>query len=109
MRNFVLKSLVQDSGALRWTFNLEAIASNYSILTEFRNYGKPFSGPTAFIGGGNSRYISYVCTYIHGFHKKYFTPGLLQSTIITITHTHTHTHTHTQEYTINQIHVIPSC
>jgi len=65
MRNFLLKSLVQDAGKkFRWLFNLEAMTRSYSTLTGFTNHGKPFAGPTAFLSGSNSRYITYVCLYV---------------------------------------------
>jgi esterase len=59
LRRFLLKSAGRDdSGGFFWKMNLPAIAANYSRLCTAAGEGRPFTGPTLFIRGGKSDYIS---------------------------------------------------
>lgn len=57
-RQFLLKSLYwKEKGLLAWRFNLEVIAREILKVGEALPSTAIFSGPTAFIRGGNSWYI----------------------------------------------------
>lgn len=56
---FLLKNLKPDENKqLHWQFNLDCIAQNYHKLTEGIKFEKPYKGPTLFIKGENSDYIT---------------------------------------------------
>lgn len=58
LRQFLLKSLQRgDDGGYRWRFNLAALEANYDALRAAPG-GEPFAGPTLFIRGGRSDYVS---------------------------------------------------
>ncbi len=58
LRQFLLKSLQRtDEGGYRWRFDLAALEANYDALRA-APVGEPFAGPTLFIRGGRSDYIS---------------------------------------------------
>jgi esterase len=59
LRRFLLKNLGRDeAGGFVWKMNLQSIADNYSRLGEVLGERAPFSGPTLFIRGGKSNYIT---------------------------------------------------
>ncbi len=59
LRRFLLKSAGRDDrGAFFWKMNLPAIAANYPRLCAAVGEGNPFNGPTMFLRGGMSDYIS---------------------------------------------------
>jgi len=47
-----------EDGKLVWKMNLRGVAENYSRLGEVLNAGRPFVGPTQFIRGGKSNYLT---------------------------------------------------
>jgi esterase len=57
-REFLLKNLVlKKNGEYGIKIYMESINANYSNELTKAPYGKPFTGPTLFIKGGNSQYI----------------------------------------------------
>ena len=59
LRRFLLKNLGRmEDGKLVWKMNLRGVAENYSRLGEVLNAGRPFTGPTLFIRGGKSNYLT---------------------------------------------------
>ncbi|HTL73406.1 MAG TPA: alpha/beta fold hydrolase [bacterium] len=59
LRRFLLKNLGRmEDGKLVWKMNLRGVAENYSRLGEVLNAGRPFAGPTLFIRGGKSNYLT---------------------------------------------------
>ena len=59
VRRFLLKSLLQsEQGQWGWRFNLDALAQNYHRLRESITLEPPFTGPSLFIKGQNSNYIT---------------------------------------------------
>jgi pimeloyl-ACP methyl ester carboxylesterase len=59
LRRFLLKNLGRmEDGRLIWKMNLRGVAENYSRLGEVLNAGQPFAGPTLFIRGGKSNYLT---------------------------------------------------
>ena len=60
LRQFLLTNLVggNQNGRLRWRINLSAIEESMNELKRFPYFESGFHGPTLFIGGGNSNYIS---------------------------------------------------
>lgn len=59
LRRFLLKNLGRmEDGKLVWKMNLRGVAENYSRLGEVLNAGRPFVGPTQFIRGGKSNYLT---------------------------------------------------
>lgn len=57
VRQFLLKSLYREGGALRWRFNLPVLARCYDALRAAPE-GNPFPGPALFIKGEHSDYIT---------------------------------------------------
>ncbi len=50
-----------ERGELSWRFNLDAIANNICTLRGFpEQEASCFDGPSIFIGGEHSNYITYV-------------------------------------------------
>jgi pimeloyl-ACP methyl ester carboxylesterase len=59
VRRFLLKSLrVDTAGELSWRLNLDAIHYNYSALNDAPHPGRPFDGPTLFLTGERSDYVT---------------------------------------------------
>ena len=60
LRQFLLTNLIPDrqTGNLRWRVNLSSIGENLPQLRSFPTFQTSFTGPTLFLGGGNSNYIS---------------------------------------------------
>lgn len=57
-RAFLLKSLYEDSGSWHWRFNLELLARDYNILSDWPLIGQMiYSKETLFIKGEESDYI----------------------------------------------------
>jgi esterase len=58
-RQFLLKSLVRDKQhGFRWRFNVSSLIENYSNLVKAPDINQPFSGPTLFLYGGASNYVT---------------------------------------------------
>jgi len=58
VRAFLLKSLYRDdSGALRWRFDLEQLATDYPLITKPPVIDQPIAQPALFIKGGDSDYL----------------------------------------------------
>ncbi len=56
---FLLKNLVRKGNTWRWRVNLDAIKANLAALNDWPDVGKrAFSGPTLFIRGKQSDYIT---------------------------------------------------
>lgn len=59
IRQFLLKSLYRnDDKQLAWRFNLPLLKSDYEGIAKAPDFQQPYSGPTLFIKGMDSRYIS---------------------------------------------------
>ncbi|KAM5180763.1 sn-1-specific diacylglycerol lipase ABHD11 [Mantella aurantiaca] len=58
VRQFLLTNLVQENESFKWRVNLEAIANHLQDLLDFPEFQDPYPGPTLFLGGANSPYIS---------------------------------------------------
>jgi esterase len=59
LRQFLLKSLARaETGAFRWRFNLEALATHYQQLNGALPAAGKFDGPVLFVRGQNSVYLS---------------------------------------------------
>ncbi len=57
VRQFLLKSLVKLDMHFAWRFNLRDLIASYSSILATPE-GSPYNGPTLFIKGGNSDYIT---------------------------------------------------
>jgi len=57
LRQFLLKGLYRDEGGYHWRFNLPALKVNYAAIRAAPS-GNPFTGPTLFIKGELSDYIT---------------------------------------------------
>lgn len=55
---FLLKSLNQDQGIWSWKFNLPFLRHNYPLISAAIDVNTSYDGPTLFIKGGNSDYIT---------------------------------------------------
>ncbi|XP_014808527.1 PREDICTED: alpha/beta hydrolase domain-containing protein 11, partial [Calidris pugnax] len=58
LRQFLLTNLVEVEGRYIWRVNLEAISHHLADIMNFPVFHKPYPGPTLFLGGSNSPYIS---------------------------------------------------
>ncbi|WP_448202882.1 alpha/beta fold hydrolase [Azospirillum sp. sgz302134] len=59
LRSFLLQNLVLEQGKFHWRINLDAIGASMANLIGFPDLGdKQYSGPTLFIGGTRSDYIT---------------------------------------------------
>lgn len=56
-RLFILKNLVKTDTGFRWRLNVPVLASKYEELLKAPE-GTPFTGPTLFIKGGESPYLT---------------------------------------------------
>ncbi|XP_015269041.1 PREDICTED: alpha/beta hydrolase domain-containing protein 11 [Gekko japonicus] len=57
-RNFLLTNLVSSEDQFMWRVNLEAISHHLNEILSFPDFQTPYSGPTLFLGGSKSEYIS---------------------------------------------------
>ncbi|MEP0203057.1 MAG: alpha/beta fold hydrolase [Halioglobus sp.] len=56
---FLLLSLQRDNdGTYHWRFNLQGLKDNYAAVREAPELDIPYDGPTLFIAGGDSPYIT---------------------------------------------------
>ncbi|XP_050181949.1 protein ABHD11 isoform X1 [Myiozetetes cayanensis] len=58
LRQFLLTNLVEAEGRYVWRVNLEAISQHLADIMNFPVFHKPYPGPTLFLGGSESPYIS---------------------------------------------------
>ncbi|GAB3015631.1 alpha/beta fold hydrolase [Bowmanella dokdonensis] len=58
VRQFLLKSLQKDEERWQWRFNLPLLQAEYDKITGWPDSDRQFKGPTLFIKGGNSDYIT---------------------------------------------------
>jgi len=59
VRQFLLKNLARnDIGKFKWKLNLNAIKKNVKLMGDELDTDNSFNGPTLFIRGGNSNYIT---------------------------------------------------
>jgi pimeloyl-ACP methyl ester carboxylesterase len=58
IRQFLLKNLDYDGERYRWTMNLDALRAHYDDLNAALPAGDSFEGPTLFVRGGRSDYVS---------------------------------------------------
>ncbi|XP_068121861.1 sn-1-specific diacylglycerol lipase ABHD11 isoform X2 [Hyperolius riggenbachi] len=58
VRQFILTNLIQENDHFKWRVNLEAITNTLPNLLDFPAFENSYPGPTLFLGGANSPYIS---------------------------------------------------
>uniref|UniRef100_A0A3P9NVH4 sn-1-specific diacylglycerol lipase ABHD11 n=1 Tax=Poecilia reticulata TaxID=8081 RepID=A0A3P9NVH4_POERE len=58
VRQFLLTNLVEENGHYSWRVNLEAIAAHLEEIMSFPRLDSVYDGPTLFLGGASSAYIS---------------------------------------------------
>ncbi|XP_043996493.1 protein ABHD11 [Gambusia affinis] len=58
VRQFLLTNLVEENGHYSWRVNLEAIAAHLEEIMSFPRLDTVYEGPTLFLGGASSAYIS---------------------------------------------------
>ncbi|XP_049448189.1 protein ABHD11 [Epinephelus fuscoguttatus] len=58
VRQFLLTNLVEQNGHYAWRVNLEAISAHLDEIMSFPNFDNSYDGPTLFLGGASSAYIS---------------------------------------------------
>ncbi|KAM6907827.1 sn-1-specific diacylglycerol lipase ABHD11 isoform 1-T1 [Xenentodon cancila] len=58
VRQFLLTNLVEQNGHYTWRVNLEAIAAHLDEIMSFPTFNSTYEGPTLFLGGASSAYIS---------------------------------------------------
>ena len=60
MRQFLLTNLErsQETKQYTWRVNLPTIAKSLPVLKTFPHVKKTFTGPSLFLGGSNSNYIT---------------------------------------------------
>ncbi|KAK0144466.1 Protein ABHD11 [Merluccius polli] len=58
VRQFLLTNLVESNGQYSWRVNLAAISSHLDDIMSFPSLGTTYDGPTLFLGGASSAYIS---------------------------------------------------
>lgn len=58
VRQFLLTNLVEQNGHYAWRVNLEAISAHLDHIMSFPNFDTVYGGPTLFLGGASSAYIS---------------------------------------------------
>ncbi|XP_063059049.1 sn-1-specific diacylglycerol lipase ABHD11 isoform X2 [Engraulis encrasicolus] len=58
VRQFLLTNLIEEEGQYSWRINLEAIANHLGDIKDFPKFNNSYEGPTLFLGGTNSAYIS---------------------------------------------------
>ncbi|XP_029956723.1 sn-1-specific diacylglycerol lipase ABHD11 [Salarias fasciatus] len=58
VRQFLLTNLVEQNGHYAWRVNLEAISAHLDNIMSFPDFDNAYEGPTLFLGGASSAYIS---------------------------------------------------
>lgn len=58
VRQFLLTNLIEQNGHYSWRVNLDAISAHLETLLGFPHFDSAFEGPTLFLGGASSAYIS---------------------------------------------------
>ncbi len=58
VRQFLLKSLVNEGGRWQWRFNLQGLLENYDALSGWKISESVFNSPTLFVKGGQSDYLT---------------------------------------------------
>ncbi|XP_023252841.1 protein ABHD11 [Seriola lalandi dorsalis] len=58
VRQFLLTNLVEQNGHYTWRVNLEAISAHLDDIMSFPSFNTRYEGPTLFLGGASSAYIS---------------------------------------------------
>lgn len=58
VRQFLLKNLTRDGDEYAWKMNLDAIRASYENIIGAVDVDGVFEGPTLFVGGANSNYVS---------------------------------------------------
>ncbi|XP_066552338.1 sn-1-specific diacylglycerol lipase ABHD11 [Amia ocellicauda] len=58
VRQFLLTNLVEQNGHYTWRVNLDAIADHLDDVLDFPHFDNSYEGPTLFLGGSSSHYIS---------------------------------------------------
>lgn len=58
VRQFLLTNLVELNGHYSWRVNLEAISAHLDHIMSFPSFHTAYPGPTLFLGGASSAYIS---------------------------------------------------
>ncbi|XP_061557847.1 protein ABHD11 [Phycodurus eques] len=58
VRQFLLTNLVEHNGRYAWRVNLDAIAAHLDDIMSFPSFDSAYQGPTLFLGGASSAYIS---------------------------------------------------
>lgn len=57
LRQFLLTNLIEVNKKYQWRLNLESINVNFKNLAVFPSVQSTYSGPTYFIGGGDSVFL----------------------------------------------------
>ncbi|KAJ8313039.1 hypothetical protein KUTeg_010412 [Tegillarca granosa] len=58
VRQFLATNMIHKDGRFRWRVNLDSIINNYLPLCKFPEFDTQYKGPTLFIGGSESEYIT---------------------------------------------------
>ncbi|XP_077597375.1 sn-1-specific diacylglycerol lipase ABHD11-like [Stigmatopora nigra] len=58
LRQFLLTNLVERNGSYAWRVNLDAVSTHLDDLMSFPSVDSTYQGPTLFLGGAKSPYIS---------------------------------------------------
>lgn len=58
VRQFLLTNLVEQNGHYAWRVNLDAISAHLDDIMSFPDFSNTYEGPTLFLGGASSAYIS---------------------------------------------------
>lgn len=58
VRQFLLTNLIEQNGHYAWRVNLDAISAHLETLLGFPSFDSTYEGPTLFLGGASSAYIS---------------------------------------------------
>ncbi|KAK9955482.1 hypothetical protein ABG768_015354 [Culter alburnus] len=58
VRQFLLTNLEEQNGDYGWRINLEAISNHLEDIMGFPDFNTTYEGPTLFLGGSSSAYIS---------------------------------------------------
>ncbi|XP_051960967.1 protein ABHD11 [Xyrauchen texanus] len=58
VRQFLLTNLEEQNGEYSWRINLEAISNHLEDVIGFPEFNTTYEGPTLFLGGSSSAYIS---------------------------------------------------
>lgn len=61
VRQFLATNMIHKDGRFRWRVNLDSIINNYLPLCKFPEFDTQYKGPTLFIGGSESEYITPTC------------------------------------------------